>query len=341
MAALFPGRGVELSSTTAFWSGEFRPVEEIPPPVRHALGYERFVKRVIADGEDAAALAAHPQDLVRYLRRHRSDLIASGDPLLDSAGVFLGNSLIARVADAHWQVVRAGQPEVSQGPRLGGGAAVMRTIRAILDADEDRLAEFWTFLQQWDGHDAAAEEAERRLALRQHLQVPSTPYRRPDGADLVGALDALIVYLAAHYRATATSTAPLPNDPETESLTVSTTRITPSAVDAAPLVIAVDPIGAIAVRAGALHEFSFYGPNITELETTLLAVAAGAYREAYPLGPDHHASFHLGSIDNSTESTGWGLIGALDPELRDAAATQLAQVPDGWRPWELRETARR
>ena len=233
MPGLFGGRGVELTSLTAFWSGEYRPVDEIPPLVRHALGYELFVGRVTADGEDPAVLAGDTEALIAYLRLHSSAFIAAGDVLLDSAGVFLGNNLVARVADAHWQVLDSDSPEVAQGQRLSGGAAVLAMVRAILIADDDRMTEFWGVLRRWDNHDAEIEDAERRLVLRNHLQVPSTKYQRPAGADLVGALDAVIDYLVVHYRATATETSPLPHDPTAESPTVRTVRLTPTASDAA------------------------------------------------------------------------------------------------------------
>ena len=335
---MFDGDAAELTADSSRWSGTFRPVEEIPPPIRHASGYSLFAQHLADDGEDVTSIASDPSLLIRYLRRNRATLIIAPDALLDSAGIFFGNALIARVRDAEWRVIRPEDTEVSQAG--GGSAMVLRMIRAILTADEHRMSELDDFLHRWDNTVAENDAADQALMLQHPLVIPATPYRRPAGAQLSEVLTALLAYLTTHYVADAAVTAAMPNDPHTESTTVTTIRVTPRNGDAAPLIIAVDAVGAIAVRAGALQEFAFYGPNSTELEATLLAIAAGAYREAYPIGSDHLAGYRLGSDQFPTSSSGRGSVNHLAPEQRTVAAAQLAALDNGWTPWLLRTAPR-
>lgn len=338
--SLFAGPPVDLSLPDVLWHGDFRPVEEIPPPVRHAAGYELFVERVQLDGKDPVTLAADVRLLVDYLHGRRDEFRKSSDALLDSAGVFLGNALIARVRDARWQAIAPGRPEIGQS--ISGGVEPFTMVRLIIESDDSRLPEFDHFLQQWDGHDvaqqardAAEQRAEERLVLRHRPVLPSAPFLRKQDAHLVTVLNDLIEYLTTHYRATATTTRPGPDDPHTISPTVRTIHITPQAPDAAPLVVAVDSVGAIAIRAGALHDFFFYGPNAAELEDTLLAVAAGLYRETYQITSDDIAGYRLGSIHNPDRFQTGGSQDLLDPHRLAAIATQLSALPHGWEPWPL------
>lgn len=341
MESPFAGRPVDLSLPDVLWHGDFRRVEEIPPPVRHAAGYELFAERVRADGADPAALAADARLLAAYLQQRHDDLRASGDALLDSAGVFLGNTLIARVRDARWQAIAPGRPEVGQ--THGGGVEVFAMARLIVESDDGRLPEFDDFLRQWDDHHSAQQarakaeqRAEQRLVLPDSPVVPAIPFRGKHDVHLVTLLDDLIEYLTTHYRAIAITTTPTPHDPHTISPTVRTIRVTPQAPDAARLIIAVDAVGAIALRAGALHEFFFYGPNAAELEDTLLAVAAGLYRETYPITPDDIGGYRLGSIHDPNHFQAGGSDDLRDPQRLAAVATELDALPHGWAPWSLR-----
>lgn len=170
--------------------------------------------------------------------------------------------------------------------------------------------------------------------------MPSTPLETPPNASLVGLLRALLDYLATHYEVTVARRAALDDDPSTISPTVETIRVQPASGDSAPLTIAIDEVGAIAIRAGAYNDFFFYGPNAAELKSTLLAIAAGLDRETYPPEADGVGGYRLGFIDRPGGSSARGPVD-LPPDKVAAITTQLEAVPDGWAPWPLRsETPR-
>ncbi len=336
---MFAGEAVDLTRPGVLWLGDFRPVSEIPPPVRHAAGYGPFAAFVTAEGTDPAALAADVRLLVAYLRQQRASLRAAGDDLLDSAGIFLGNSLIARVDDGRWQRTSGSELEVTQGV---GGVEVLRMVRAILDADDDRIREFDDFLRLWDGAAArqrrrviAEDAAEGRLDLVQVPAVPPTAFRAPPNASLVDLLWALVDYLTTQYEATVARRGALEDDPSTISPTVETVCVQPASPEGARLIIAIDDVGAVAMRAGAFNDFFFYGPHTADLVSTLLAIAAGLYREAYLPEADGIGGYRLGFIDRPGGSSARGPLD-LPPERLAAIARQLETVPDGWAPWPLR-----
>lgn len=339
MEPVFAGTPVDLTAPDVLWLGDFRPTTEIPPPVRHAAGYESFAALVASTGAEPAALAGDVRQLVTYLRQHRAVVEAAGEDVMDSAGVFLGNSLIARVEDARWQRWAGSELEVTQGR---GGVEVLGMVRTALRADEDRMHEFDDFLHIWDGNAAAqraqlaAEAAvDRELELMHAPSVPAAGFDAPADASLVELLRALIDYLTAHYEATATSRAAVDDDPRTISPTVETICVRPASPTAAPFIIAVDDVGAIALRAGAFNDFYFYGPDEAALERTLLAIAAGLYREAYLPEANGIGGYRLGDIDQPGGSTARGPVDLPD-EKATLITEQLQTVPDGWTSWPLR-----
>lgn len=336
---MFAGEAVDLTRPGVLWLGDFRPVSEIPPPVRHAAGYGPFAAFVTADGTDPAVLAADVRLLVAYLRQRRAALHTAGDDLLDSAGIFLGNSLIARVEDGRWQRMSGSELEVTQGV---GGVEVLRMVRAILDADDDRMREFDGFLRLWDGaaaaqrrRRAAEDAAERHLELVQVPAVPSTAFEAPPAASLVELLWALVDYLTTQYEATVARRDALEDDPSTISPTVETICVQPASPEGARLVIAIDDVGAVAMRAGAFTDFFFYGPQAGDLVSTLLAIAAGHYREAYLPEADGIGGYRLGFIDRPGGSSARGPLD-LPPTRLTTITKQLEAVPNGWAPWPLR-----
>jgi hypothetical protein len=342
--SLFAGEPVDLTRPEVLWPGDFRPVSEIPPPARHAAGYEPFVALITATGAEPVVLAADVRKLVAHLHQQHATVRDAGDDLLDSAGIFLGNSLIARVEDGRWERLSGSELEVTQGD---GGVEVLRMIRAIIDADDHRLREFDDFLRLWDAtagtqraRAAAEDAAERRLELVQEPVVPSTPFKAPPSASLVGLLRALLDHLATHYEVTVERRAALDEDPRTISPTIETIRVEPAVADGAPLTIAIDEVGAVAIRAGAFSDFFFYGPDAAELESTLLAVAAGRYRETYLPEAGGIGGYRVGFIDRPGGSSARGPVDRPPGELA-AIAGQLQAVPDGWAPWPLRTEATR
>lgn len=127
------------------------------------------------------------------------------------------------------------------------------------------------------------------------------------------------------------------------------TRLTPARPDAAPLTIVCTSEPGVLVHAGLLCELPF--PDCScdacdetapdqadELEQFVLAVAAGAFRERYPVGRRRAYEYAWASPDGSSEVRSSGeihpdqlaRIPAQDIERR------LAGVSDGWRPWPLR-----
>ncbi len=111
-----------------------------------------------------------------------------------------------------------------------------------------------------------------------------------------------------------------------------------SGPDSAPLTIALTAFGVV-VHAGALHDFEYpdrRGDAWQHLSDVVLAVAAGAYREAYPIGRRRFAGFAIATRDGSGEGS-QGPVADVDPALLKTAATRLAELADGWQPWRLRE----
>jgi hypothetical protein len=126
-----------------------------PPPVRHARGYEAFVRFAAERGVEAGELL-DTWRFAEFVRSERARLRAD-DALLRSAVIFLGNSFVNFHPDLRWHdhvsnglflandttlVPVAGKPEtvveVPESRYLG----IEHTLPALLDADEARFQEF-------------------------------------------------------------------------------------------------------------------------------------------------------------------------------------------------------
>lgn len=140
------------------WTVTFPPAPK-PAPVRHAVGYAPFVSLAATFGTDVRDLF----DLWRFahfVRAHREALAADRD-LLQSAVIFVGDSLIARFPECFWShhprglvvenehapvEVEPGRWEVLGRVRSLG---VGDTVPALLHADEARFMEFEAVVDAW------------------------------------------------------------------------------------------------------------------------------------------------------------------------------------------------
>lgn len=151
----------------------------------------------------------------------------------------------------------------------------------------------------------------------------------------------LIEYLADHYvvdiEAVPDLAAAFPHPPTDAQRVV---RLTSTPPDAAAVTVAFTATG-IAVHVGALHDLEYpdrRGDAWKQIVDVVLAAAAGAFREAYPIGRRRFAGYAIGTRDGHFEG-GRGPVTEIDPALLRAAEARLAQLPEGWAPWTLRQDA--
>lgn len=305
--------------------------------VRHLTGYGTFVRFVRQQGGSAAVLAGDTLGLVAFARQHRVALLADAD-LLAAGSVFFGNTLTRRAPAAVWEWPAEQPMEVRQ-RYAGPSFPVERVFPAILNADSGRLAELEEVLLQWDETEAVGRDAQRRLAIPAELRWAAVPFSLPS-EPLAAATRARMLadYLLQHYVARVEEdsafAATFPHPPADVRRVM---RLT-SGPDSAPLTIALTAFGVV-VHAGALHDFEYpdrRGDAWQHLSDVVLAVAAGAYREAYPIGRRRFAGFAIATRDGSGEGS-QGPVADVDPALLETAATRLAELADGWQPWRLRE----
>lgn len=128
---------------------------------------------------------------------------------------------------------------------------------------------------------------------------------------------------------------------------IHTTRLTPGRPDAAPLTIVSTAEPAVIVHAGAWCELAF--PDCAcdacdqtaegqaeELEQFVLAVAAGTFRERYPLGRQAAYEYAWAAPDGSSETASTTDPPTDSPAHRQDTEHRLAALPHGWQPWPPR-----
>ncbi|WP_298590751.1 DUF6226 family protein [uncultured Kocuria sp.] len=126
-------------------------------------------------------------------------------------------------------------------------------------------------------------------------------------------------------------------------------RLTPNRADAAPLTIVSTTEPAVIVHAGAWCELAF--PDCAcdacdetaegqakELEQFVLAVAAGTFRERYPLGRQAAYEYAWAAPDGSSETASTSDPPTGSPTHRQDTQHRLAALPHGWKSWPPRTT---
>ena len=124
-------------------------------------------------------------------------------------------------------------------------------------------------------------------------------------------------------------------------------RLEPQGDQAAPLTFAFTSFPGVVVHAGALHDFIFPPcwcdacdetaiTQIEQLEQLVLGVAAGSYRERYPVGSKGVCQYALTNPTGSGLSSGDSGVETMDPARLAVAEQRLQGLPNGWQAWPRR-----
>ncbi|BCW65302.1 hypothetical protein NicSoilB4_00650 [Arthrobacter sp. NicSoilB4] len=124
-------------------------------------------------------------------------------------------------------------------------------------------------------------------------------------------------------------------------------KVTPRRSGAAPLTFVLTGYPGVAVHAGVLHDFPFpvcgcdacdetVETTADRLEFLVLSVAAGGYRERYPVGRKRWSEYTLNAFDGSGSESGQSEPAPAAGARLRVAETRLREVAAGWRPWPLR-----
>ena len=366
---LFPETGRPLPAASNRRSGQYLAASERPSPVRFADGYLPFEVFVREQGIDPAPLAKDASALWEFLA---SRTTVTDDPaLLISAARFAGNVVAVMHPAATWRVLS--QPEIGTATR---SIPVTSLVEMMVTHPEQRQP-FLDMLSTWEQEDSDEAEyralSQRNPAPP--LAIPPNPFPRPvfsakilrdedghevsygsrwDGsvppeeaysrvtnparfAPLALDVDALTGYLRTWYLV----------DVAVEMTGVGAQRATFHPTTGTPMTITVNADSAT-LEAGALFIQTF--PNCScdacdedahtaadDLERHVLAIAAGGFREIYPIGHRQWALTGFHYLDGTSTTNG----GAPHPQHTTTspheAEQALAHLTDGWWPaWTLR-----
>ncbi|MBP3976184.1 DUF6226 family protein [Microbacterium sp. BLY] len=347
------------------------PQPDAPGPVRFVDGFEPFADLLRSQGVDPAmlagdlaatwdAVAAHPEIL------DRADLAAA-------AARFVGNVIAVVHPAATWRMT--GEPEIGTNTI---SIPVAGLVQGMVQQPDQRDA-FLQMLGSWDQDDRddeemralSAEDSAPAAVVPAHAYVrPALPTptffdesgevirygrRWPDGiapeeaysreshperfAPLTLVVDALVEHLRRGYQV----------EVRRESGEDGTERIVLAPARGAQ--IAITPgVTSVCVEAGAL--FRAIVPSCIcdacdetaetaadELERIVLSIAAGGFREKYPVGHRAWLYTEVRSPDGERRETGSGPAPDLSAEDHERAAALLRGLDDGWWPaWPLRST---
>ncbi len=367
-SAPFPGPFGALPEAGEAAILRFPPPSDTPGAVRFVGGFEPFADFAEARGVDPAHLAVDFSALWRFVTAH--PVVGESPALAESAALFVGNAIAVAHPAATWRAT----PELEVGTRTRSlpVAGLLQGMRA----HPERLPEFLDMLATWPQEDEDDEEmrALDRDGATRALTVPPVAYRRPplpereyvdgdgrvipygsrwsDGAPpedaysreshperfapLLLVVDALVEHLHDAYLVEVRREL----DPQGAPRIV----VEPSA--GATIVLTPTP-PCVRVEAGAL--FDAVVPSCTcdacdenadtaatELENTVLGIAAGGLREVFPVG--RRAWVHTQLVfEEGSRSSGSGPAPDLPAEVRDEKAAVLGGLDDGWWPaWPLR-----
>lgn len=365
--AVFPG---PIGPTPEASSAILRmPSPAAPGPVRFIEGFEPFARFVEREGADPAALARDFPALWRFVAEH--PMIADSPELAESGARFLGNAIAHVHPAATWRAT----PDLEIGTNTRS-IPVAGLLQGIL-ASPERLEDFQEMLGSWEQDDLDDQEMAdlTRDPSTPVLVSPPIAYRRPtlpsreysddDGrvihygsrwADGVPpeeaysreshperfeplrlVVDALVEHLRTGYEAVVRE----------ESGPEGARRIVMQPGTGTPIVLtSTGPV--VQVEAGAV--FRAVIPSCTcdacdetaesaadELESTLLAIAAGGLRERFPVGRRAWQFTELVSPEGERRSSSAGPAPDLPEGVREQRVSVLRELDDGWWPaWPLR-----
>ncbi|WP_149083421.1 MULTISPECIES: DUF6226 family protein [Microbacterium] len=368
---VFPGPLGSMPEAGAAAILRMPPQEDGWGPVRFVDGFEPFVDFLRSDGVDPAVLA---DDLAATW-----DVVAAYPEILDRADLaaaaarFVGNVIAVVHPAATWRMT--GEPEIGTNTISIPVAAL---VQGMVRQPDQRNA-FLQMLGSWEQDDrddeemrALSEEDSAPTAV-----VPAHAYVRPalptptflddrgeviryghrwsDGtpaeesysreshperfAPLLLVADAIVEHLFREYEVTVRRE---PGEGGTERVVMEPTAGARITVTPTPPVVRVE--------AGALFHATV--PSCTcdacdetaetaadELERILLSIAAGGFREKYPVGRRAWSYTELRSPDGDQRESSSGPAPELPAEERERAAALLRELDDGWWPaWPLRST---
>lgn len=124
-------------------------------------------------------------------------------------------------------------------------------------------------------------------------------------------------------------------------------KVTPRRSGAASLTFVLTGYPGVIVHAGVLHDFPFpvcgcdacdetAETTADRMERLVLTVAAGGYRERYPVGSQRWSEYALTAYDGSGSESGKGEPVPVASYRLDDAEVRLRDVPGAWRPWPRR-----
>lgn len=347
------------------------PQPDAPGPVRFVDGFEPFAEFARGQGADPAmlagdlaatwdAVAAHPEIL------DRADLAAA-------AARFVGNVIAVVHPAATWRMT--GEPEIGTNTI---SIPVAGLVQGMVQQPDQRDA-FLQMLGSWDQDDHDDEEMRALSAedSAPAAVVPARAYVRPalptatffdengevirygrrwpDGiapeeaysreshperfAPLSLVVDALVEHLSREYEV----------EVRREAGEGGTERIVLAPALGAQITI-TQAVPSVWVEAGAL--FHAIVPSCIcdacdetaetaadELERIVLSIAAGGFREKYPVGHRAWLYTEVRSPDGERRESSSGPIPEAPAEARERAAVLLRGLDDGWWPaWPLRST---
>lgn len=324
MEDLFDGEARPLlvwngGSWTIRWSEE-DGLEEPPPPVRHAEGYEPFVALLEWFGGAPEAFAADPPAVVRFVAEHGREITAAG--LRDAAAVFLGNAFLAVHPRGVWQAAAS--------PRVGGAGWSFDPgrILEVMAEEPERLDDLLPRLDGVEERERVADLQQAAMdaagAVRDRIVLAGAPAfdRRSD--DPMTLMADLAEWLVDVYRVDVTWAA------DRSSVELHPER-------GAPLRMDVEEEVGVRVRAGRMFDdFPMVSGQLEvaaadRLVRTVLAVTRGGLVEVPPTEP-RTGAFALRRSDIS--GAGGGSDGAEDAP----ASLEALRALDGaaWPAWPRR-----
>lgn len=365
-SAVFPGPFgpmPEAGAAAILWT----PQADVPRPVRFVDGFEPFADFVRSRGADPALLAV---DLGATW-----DFVAAHPQLLDAADLraaaarFVGNVIAVVHPAATWRMTS--EPEIGTTTL---SIPVAGLVQGMVQQPDQRDV-FLQMLDTWEQDDRDDEEIRAlsaedsapaavvtaRAYVRPALPLPTfrdergeaIPYGRrwPDGippeeaysrethserfAPLLLVVEALVGHLSREY--------------EVEVRREPGERIVLE--PAAGARITITPVAPV-VRVAAGTLFRAIVPSCTcdacdetaetaagELERIVLSVAAGGFREKYPVGRRAWLYTEFRSPDGEGRESSSGPAPEVPAEVRERATAALRGLDDGWWPaWPLRST---
>ncbi|WP_158297211.1 DUF6226 family protein [Zhihengliuella sp. ISTPL4] len=348
------------------------PQADASGPVRFVDGFEPFTDFLRSHGIDPAPLA---DDLAATW-----NVVAARPEILDRADLaaaaarFVGNVIAVVHPAATWRMTN--EPEIGTNTI---SIPVAGLVQGMVQQPDQR-DEFLRMLRSWEQDDRddeemralSAEDAPAAVVPARAYVRPALPTplffddrgevirygrRWPDGtapeesysreshperfAPLLLVVDALVDHLSREYEVEARREA---GEGGTERIVLAPAR--------GARVIITPTVPSVRVEAGAL--FHAIVPSCVcdacdetaetaadELERILLSVAAGGFREKYPVGRRAWLYTEIRSPDGERRESSSGPAPDHSAEDHERAAALLSGLDDGWWPaWPLRSTVR-